>query len=462
MKDWKLVILKSTGNISVEQRKNAMRNFVLFFVMIISMYLYSYILGGETSMIMVFMFLFSPVISILLVLPVRNRFDVSVDAPSSEVEKGGIIRVKVHIENKSFMPVPFINIRFCKAVNFSVQGPTDLIVSLGPFQTKTITMEYKAKSRGVGEIGVSGIWLKDYINLFSISILKNTDDNRYIGEVTVLPRLVNIKPTSKILLNSMESINQDDLGEASTGLQSWTGEPGYEFREYMAGDPLHKVHWKLSARNETLMVRKDEGRGLAKKRLVLDPFMETMQRKQTGKTIYQLLINSSAKSVVDEDSIEDEVLKLEEKTLEAILSVAYIAIKTGREAELWLFEKGKWNRYGITDGKSINEIQHRLASYKFISDVPVESSKRLPLADIIEQEGKNRYMRGGESTVFTGCLDETLQIAIDGFSEYGVVVDIVSIKSSVSRSKITKKDFSRRQGNSWVLGTDDDITEAFS
>lgn len=439
-----------------------MKNFILFFVMIISMYLYSYIIGGETSMIMVFMFLFSPFISILLVLPVRNRFNISVDVPSSEVEKGGIIRINVHIENKSFMPVPFINIGFCKAVNFSVQSPTDLVVSLGPFQSKTITMEYMAKSRGVGEIGVNGIWLKDYINLFNFSILKNTDDYRYIGEVTVLPRLVNIKPTSKILLNSMESIKQDDSGETPIGLHSWSGEPGYEFREFMAGDSLHKVHWKLSARSETLMVRKDEGRGLAKKRLVLDPFMEKMQRKQARKTIYQLLINSSAKSDVDKDSIEDEVLRLEEKILEAILSVAYISIKTGREAELWLFEKDKWNRYGITDGKSINEIQHRLAAYKFICDLAVDSSKRLPLADIIEQEGKNRYMRGGELTVFTGCFDETLQIAIDGFSDYGVIIDTVSIKSSVSRSKIAKKDFSRRQGNSWVLGTEDDITEAFS
>jgi hypothetical protein len=71
-------------------------------------------------------------------------------------------------------------------------------------------------------------------------------------------------------------------------------------------------------------------------------------------------------------------------------------------------------------------------------------------------------MRGGESMVFTGCLDETLQKAIDGFSEYSVIIDTVLIKSSVSRSKITNKDFSRLKGNSWVLGTDDDISEAFS
>lgn len=443
-----------------------MGNLVLFFVMVISMYLYSYILGGETSMIMVYMFLFSPLVSILLIFPVRNRIGVSIDAPSSEVEKGGVIRVNVQIENKSFMPLPFINIKFCEAMNFSMPYSSNEIVSLGPFQTKIVTMEYTAKVRGVGKIGVSGILLKDYINLFRISILKNCKDDRYTGEVTVLPRLINIKPTSKILLDSSGSLKQDDSGTASTGLYSWNGEPGYEFREYMAGDPLHKVHWKLSARNETLMVRKDEGRGISKKRLVLDPYMELLPKKQVYKTIYQLLLNSSTKYIKsDYGKTEDEVLILEEKTLEAILAVAHMSVKTGREVELWLYEDGKWNKYGITDGKTINEIQHRLASYKFTNIVIPDFSMRLPLNDIIEQEGRSRYMQSGESTVFTGHLDEALHKTIDSFSDYGIIVDTISIRSSVSKIRIANKEdkvFAHRQGNAWVLGTDDDIVDAFS
>ncbi|WP_456049003.1 DUF58 domain-containing protein [Acetivibrio cellulolyticus] len=434
--------------------------------MTIFIYLYSYFIGGETSMVMVYMFIFSPIVSVLLIFPFRDRLSVSIDAPSSEVEKCGIIRVSVCIENKSFMPIPFVNIRFCQAVNFSISGSANEIVSLGPFQTKIITKEYTAKSRGIGEIGVSGVWLKDYLNLFKVSILKNTEESRYTGEVTVLPRLVSIKPTSKILLDSSDTPQQDDSGTSTTGFYNWSGEPGYEFREYMAGDPLHKVHWKLSARSETLMVRKDEGRGVAKKRLVLDPCMEMLQRKRDSKTIYQLLFNSLTKSNNENNgNTEDEVLILEEKTLEVILAVANISIKTGREVELWLYEDGNWNKYGITDGKSINEIQHRLASYKFTSDITADSSKRLPLTDIMEHEGRSRYARGGEATVFTGHLDNNLQKAIDCFSDYGITIDIVSVKSSVSKSMVTakaEKVFAHREGNAWVLGTDDDITEAFS
>jgi len=441
-----------------------MRNLILFFIMVVFMYLYSYILGGETSMVMVYMLLFSPVISIILIFPFKNRIDVSIDVPAFEVEKDGVVRVSVRLENKSFMPLPFINIKFCEAVNFRVSGTHNEIISLGPFKTRTITMEYTAISRGVGEIGVAGIYLKDYINLFRLSILKNSDQDRFTGEVTVLPRLVNLKPTSKILIGSSESLKKDDSGTSNINLFSLNGEPGYEFREYIPGDSLHKVHWKLSARNETLMVRKDEGRGTSKKRLFLDPSIKQLQEKKNIKSIYQLLFGLKPKDTKEDAyNIEDDVLLLEEKTLEAILALAHTSVKTGREVELWLFEKDKWNKYELGDGKAINEIQYRLASYKFINTLVSNASKRLPLNEIVENEGNNPYLKGDEATVFTGDFDKSVQKAIESLTEYGVVVHTVSINSFRSSNANEKdEDFSYRHGDSWVLGIDDNISEVFS
>ncbi len=440
-----------------------MKNLILFFGMVVFMYLYSYILGGETSMVMVYMLIFSPLVSIFLIFPLKKRIVTSVEVPSYEVEKGGVVKVNVHLENKSFMPIPFINIEFCKPVNFRVPGTYNEIISLGPFEKKVVIMEYTAKSRGVGEIGVSGIWLRDYINIFRIALLKNSAEERVTGEVTVLPRIVSLKPTSKILLGSSESVKQEASGTTNINLFSLNGEPGYEFREYMPGDPLHKVHWKLSARNETLMVRKDEGRGLSKKRLFLDSYIKPAQNKQNIKTFYQFLFGSSPK-YKDQNSynIEDDILMLEEKVLEALIAVANTFVKTGREVELWLYEDGKWNKYGITDSKTTSEIHYRLASYKFSNITNLDLSKRLPLIEIIEDEGKNRYLKGAESTVFTGNLDNTLYKAVEGFAQYGVIVDTVSVKNLSSKKVNNEERITHTKGNSWMLAIDDDISEAFS
>lgn len=441
-----------------------MRNLILFFAMVVFMYLYSYIIGGETSMVMMYMFLFSPVISYILIAPFRKKVCVCVDVPSFEVEKGGMVRVDVSLENKSFMPLPFISIEFCQAVNFRVPDTYNKIISLGPFEKKVISMEYTAKSRGVGEIGVRGVWLRDYINLFRMSILKYNTEERLTGEVTVLPRLVNLKPTSKILLGSSDLIKEDSSDAPTTNLFSWNGEPGYEFREYMPGDPLHKIHWKLSARNETLMVRKDEGRGISKKRLFLDPYIKPVQKKQGANLIYQFVFGLPFETTkTNFDDTENDKLKMEEKVLEALLAVAHTSVNTGREVELWLFEEGQWNKYDISDGKTINEIQYRLAAYKF-QNLPISDSlKRLPLNEIVEDEGKSRYLKDSESIVFTVNIDNVLNKAIKSFAEYGVAIDTVLVDShNLNNTDIVGERFTHQQSNYWILGVDEDISEAFS
>lgn len=441
-----------------------MISWILFFTMVVFMYLYSYILGGETSMVMTYMLLFSPIVSGLLVIPFRKKVLVYVDIPFYEVEKGGVVRVNVRLENKSFMPFPFISLEFCEAVNFKISETYNKIISLGPFEKKVISVEYTAISRGVSKIGISDVCLKDYINLFKLSILKNSNEDRFAVEVTVLPRLVNLKPTSKILLGSEASIRQEDLSSPSMNLLNWNGEPGYEFREYMPGDPLHKIHWKLSARSETLMVRKDEGRGISKKRLILDPYIKTEQKKQTVNVIYHLLLGvPPIHTVKNSDNKDEDRLKLEEKILETLLAVAHTSVKIGREVELWLFEGGKWNKYEINDGKTINEIQYRLASYKF-EKLPVSDfSKRLPLNEVVGNEEKNRYLKGTESMVFTGNYDNALYKAVENFAEYGIVVDTVLVDNYHSniRGHNAEGSFINQQGNYWVLGVDEDISEAF-
>ena len=62
----------------------------------------------------------------------------------------------------------------------------------------------------------------------------------------------------------------------------------------MPGDSLHKV-LKLSARNETLMVRKDEGEDFQKS-VCLDSYIKPVQKKQDNKTFYQILFGFSPKN----------------------------------------------------------------------------------------------------------------------------------------------------------------------
>lgn len=414
-------------------------------------------------MLMLYMLVLSPVVSAILTVPLKRRIHVSIEVPSPvEVEKDGIVKVSVHIRNQSILPVPFVDITFIQAVNFELSGLPNCKISIGSLQTKTVTMEYRARRRGLAKVGVNSVVLRDYLGFFRFSLLEGMEEYQHVGELMVLPRLFNIKSNSKIMMGSGQAHIPDDNGEASTGVLSWTGEPGYEFREYMPGDPLHKVHWKLSAKKEALMVRKDEGRGIPGKRLILDSCITVPEIKQPGRENYLWKVRSKTK----QNDSNEEVLIREEKILEALLAVAYLGVKTSRDMEVWLLENGCWMRHLVTDRKDLNKLQHRLAAYQFVDAESFDSIDRMPLTHMLENRGKGRNFSGGEVIIFTGSMNELLMNSMDGFIHYRMTVDMVFIKDSGGSNESGAQTGEvipvLGQGNLWTLSADEDLVEAFS
>lgn len=438
-----------------------MRNIIVFFFMIVFIYLYSYVLGGKNSVLMLYMFVISPIVSLVLILPFRQRIELSIDAPTVEVEKGGTVKVGVSIKNKSFLPVPFIDIIFLKADNFDICGPAGIRTSVGSFKTRVITAEYTAKVRGVAKVGVQNVILRDYLGFFRFSLTKHLEGQRVSGEITVLPRVYNIKSNSKIMMSTGQASESTDSESTSAGLITWAGEPGYEFREYMPGDPLHKVHWKLTAKKDVLMVRKNEGGGIPRKSLIADPCLMAVKGRKAarGGLFSRNQVNKS------KEDIGEEELVVGEKILEALLSVANEAVKTGRDAEIWLYESGQWIRHLIKDRKGISELQHRLAEYKFLSTENFNTGERLPVLNIMESSGKGRGFSGGEVIVFTGLPDKTLSESIGSLLNFRVNADIVLIKNTGEDGKQQDQTDvelpALGQGNFWTVNADQDLAEAF-
>ena len=465
-----------------------MRNIAVFFFMLIFMWLYTYYLGGETSMLMLYMLLISPPLSFLITYPLRKSIDISVEVPSSEVEKDGTIMVVVTIANRTFMPVPYIDIVFMKPGNLKLSVCSSMKVFLAPYEKRAISVKYNALYRGVSEIGVEDIVLRDYLGFFSFSLLKKFEEYERLGRVTVLPRIVNMKLSSKIMLSSGKTNVTDDGATSSAGLFSWSGEPGHEFREYEAGDPLHKIHWKLSAMSEKLMVRKNEGGGVPKKRLIIDPLLIRTAKKDRNKTLFKTLFkklfktpnkklrNIESRSFLpdflpgngtnksDNELYDDDDRLIEERILESVLSVANMLFSAGRPVEFWVYEDGQWQYYMVSDRKDIINLQHRLAAYHFIDDSSLSPHERMPVAGICLKESKNRSFKGGEAVVFTGYPDSNLKKSIEGLADYDMFTDMIVIKKpSDTKGAQDEKEYMSQtsgQGNLWVLTTEEDITEA--
>src|SRR5690606_28817681 len=131
-----------------------MVKFFVYFLIIVLVFLYNYILAGESSILMLYALIFVPVFSAIFTYPVKSKIEILFQIPSGELERDAIADVNLTIKNKSVFPVPFLIISFVEPVNLNISHPGNICIFLRPMQSKTITVKYKAKYRGVAKIGV--------------------------------------------------------------------------------------------------------------------------------------------------------------------------------------------------------------------------------------------------------------------------------------------------------------------
>ncbi len=345
-------------------------------------------------MMMLFMMLVSPFVSFMLIYPAKRRLDVTVEIPSKDLERGSELTVAVTLKNNTVFPVPFVDLSFFHTYGIEPVDSINQRVSIGPMRETVLYYRYVARSRGTGTVGVDKIVVADFLGLFRLPVKK--DENKdYSLLATVLPCVCNIRSDSRILMQGNTSEAAEEIGAASGDNTYWFGEPGFEVREYVPGDSMRKVHWKLSARKDAFFVRKDEARGMSKKRLIVDPHIHPSKVDSSQGGIF--------KKAREKQNDEDKAKIIEDRVLEAFISVANALIKSGRDVEAWLYEYGAWQRYILSDIKDIVMLQHKLSEYGFETKNDVS---RIPQEEIIEISG-----RAGseiELTVFTGSYDEAL------------------------------------------------------
>ena len=108
----------------------------------------------------------------------------------------------------------------------------------------TLTLPIAAGYPGLVRVSVSRVYVKDLMGFFR---LKKAVDQ--VAELSILPREVNDIAYEKTALEQgmLESEESSKRGNDFSDVQ--------EVREYIPGDKLMSIHWKLSAKRDILMVK---------------------------------------------------------------------------------------------------------------------------------------------------------------------------------------------------------------
>ena len=145
-----------------------------------------------------------------------------------------------------------------------------------------------------------------------------------------IPQIPDLKANSALFRTVSTAVAAADEESEATPNQSASAMPGYDHRDYIPGDSLRRINWKLSAKRRKLQVRQDEPISLARLSVILD-------FRRDGRSI-----------PMRERFAEEELL------IETALGFLMLCARYGYPCTLcYADERGAWSTLPIDDGEQL-------------------------------------------------------------------------------------------------------------
>ncbi|MBR5446275.1 MAG: DUF58 domain-containing protein [Clostridia bacterium] len=197
-----------------------------------------------SSLLFWFLFLYLPA-SFLYVLIGRLTIQVYVQADQTRVEKMTPVPYEMRVINPTPLVFPFVEAVLQMPQDDGIRCESRVMkVSLISLGSCTLKEETLFPYRGTYEVGMECIYIADFLHIFSMHLPVEIYTN-----ILVMPRRLNAQRKTK---TSATDIPND---HAALLFSTEKAEIG-NIREYVPGDALKAIHWKLSSKTpNTLMVK---------------------------------------------------------------------------------------------------------------------------------------------------------------------------------------------------------------
>jgi uncharacterized protein (DUF58 family) len=337
----------------------------------------------------------------------------------AEIVRGEDVLLRFEISNRTPLFLPYVNIALRRIDEFSYAADSDSL-SVEPFSKKAMSLRLTGKYRGRYDVNVIDARIMDFLGLISLRL-------RYkkAPHVVVYPRLADLDGFDAAEQLGMESsLNAGNVSEDLSAVS--------DVRDYIDGDGIRRIHWKLSARAQSLISKEYESEAKSRAALLID------LRKATGN--------------------REDQLKTEEQIVEAALSVLLCFLKRAWSVDIGYFEEGFVN-YGVQDVRLFE------AAYERLSFVGFDAERDIALAFGGAGVGMGMGMGAGEllniCVVTQDVSDELLERMLK-LSEHGCSISLLYVCEDKTRvdatlwASIVKKSAIRL----YALGFGDDLKTA--
>ena len=259
-------------------------------------------MDGTIGVMMLSFLLLMPLISAVMTLLVRRRLRITLELPDS-VPKHQKITAVLKLEKDTILPLPFLRLRLTADAHFDPLNPDadplpekpseetlgplryqieyrrwkklraqqlqpyilPVCLSMGTARESEYRIPLTARFCGGGRLTVGAVQLSDYFGMFRFRM-----QDPKPADLLILPEIPELKANTELFRSVATAAAAADEETETTPSFSASAMPGYEHREYIPGDSLKRINWKLSSKRRHLMVRQDEPIALARLAVVMD------------------------------------------------------------------------------------------------------------------------------------------------------------------------------------------------
>ena len=318
-----------------------MKSLISFFLVLFSAFVYMLLFDAPSGAVMLFFLIISFVFSLFFTLRVRKKLVFSIETDEENAIKGKNINTAISVIKDSVLPTPVITLFVHTTSGIRELEYNQYRFSMSERKNLKIDLDIVPVVSGPSEIFIDKAVISDYLGIFKFKIKNFSGVSAKIYTAPEIPLIENGSEMMKMIYDSV-SESDDELSETSLMI---SGVPGYEYREYVPGDSLKKINWKLSSKKNQLFVRLDEA---------------------TGVNLPFIVIDNSC--ISDEEALS--VLLMRDRIKECALSVMMACVSCGVKCNFSCFENGEIVTKEMNAPEDVEKAAYDMSHLEFSRFVP--------------------------------------------------------------------------------------------
>lgn len=218
-----------------------LKNRLIYVIVTMVLFLFIHLQEHHMTYIAFYVALIMPILSFGIAAFSKQYFSIYEKLSNDFMTKASKAKYTVTIQNRSFLPCSFAQIRFeaCE-VGLEVKSK-ERYFSLRPYRSHEFVFHINGIYRGLYEIGIKELVYYDFLGLFRFKMPTNE-----MSKLTIMPSIISIAdlPISVTRQNHTSSKNHTQ-GEDYSNVA--------ELRAFYLTDSYRQIHWKASAKKGKLI-----------------------------------------------------------------------------------------------------------------------------------------------------------------------------------------------------------------